>query len=86
MPSSIISKLSQSLDRKLGANVFCCVQTDDVGVFGSPLSSEYLLAAQHFDLQRTDLIDLARQAASVAFAGRGRLLGLIDKFEAGLHK
>lgn len=44
-------------------------QTDDVGVFGSPLSNEYRLAAEHFNLSRQDVCDLARQAIHGIFGG-----------------
>lgn len=44
-------------------------QTDDVGVFGSPLSNEYRLAAQHFGLGRREIIDLARRGIEAIFAG-----------------
>ncbi|KAJ4150020.1 hypothetical protein LMH87_010788 [Akanthomyces muscarius] len=41
--------------------------TDDVGVFGSPLSKEYELAAQHFNLDRQEVCSLARQAIDSTF-------------------
>ncbi|OAR01700.1 hypothetical protein LLEC1_07186, partial [Akanthomyces lecanii] len=41
--------------------------TDDVGVFGSPLSKEYELAAQHFHLDRQEMCSLARQAIDSTF-------------------
>lgn len=43
------------------------VQTDDVGVFGSRLSNEYLLVAQAFNLNRDDLIDLCERAVEAIF-------------------
>ncbi|KJZ76248.1 hypothetical protein HIM_04330 [Hirsutella minnesotensis 3608] len=43
--------------------------TDDVGVFGSSLSNEYRLVAQHFDLDRSRICDLARQAIDSIFGG-----------------
>ena len=43
------------------------MQTDDVGVFGSKLSNEYLLVAQAFNLSRDNLIDLCDQAAEAIF-------------------
>ena len=42
-------------------------QTDDVGVFGSPLSNEYALVAKHFGLGRSDICQLARGAIQVIF-------------------
>ncbi|TPX09483.1 uncharacterized protein E0L32_009371 [Thyridium curvatum] len=43
--------------------------TDDVGVFGSPLSNEYRLVAQHFGLTKDDCCKLARKAIDVIFGG-----------------
>jgi adenosine deaminase len=44
-------------------------QTDDVGVFCSPLSNEYLLAARHFNLTRDQLTTLAESVVDMIFAG-----------------
>ncbi|KAM3557264.1 hypothetical protein ARSEF4850_005162 [Beauveria asiatica] len=41
--------------------------TDDVGVFGSPLSKEYEIAAQHFNLDREAICSLAREAIDSTF-------------------
>ncbi|KAJ2974407.1 hypothetical protein NQ176_g6072 [Zarea fungicola] len=41
--------------------------TDDVGVFGSPLSKEYELAAHHFNLDNEQINSLARQAIDSIF-------------------
>ncbi|KAI5358628.1 putative adenosine deaminase domain, adenosine/adenine deaminase, metal-dependent hydrolase [Septoria linicola] len=60
------------------------LSTDDVGVFGSPLSHEYLLAAQHFYLSKPDLIELSRRAVSSIFGDiheKARLQQLLDSFE-----
>ncbi|KAH7144449.1 hypothetical protein B0J13DRAFT_475477 [Dactylonectria estremocensis] len=43
--------------------------TDDVGVFGSPLSNEYRLVAQHFGLDRNAICALARQGIDGIFGG-----------------
>ncbi|KAK3357285.1 hypothetical protein B0T25DRAFT_452877 [Lasiosphaeria hispida] len=43
--------------------------TDDVGVFGSPLSNEYALAAEHFGLGRSEICALARKGIDVIFGG-----------------
>ena len=43
--------------------------TDDVGVFGSRLSNEYRLAAQHFKLDRRQVCALARQGIDGIFGG-----------------
>ncbi|EME80161.1 uncharacterized protein MYCFIDRAFT_63420 [Pseudocercospora fijiensis CIRAD86] len=61
--------------------------TDDVGVFGSTVSNEYLLAGEHFRLGRKDLTALSRRAVSSIFGGKGekeRLLTLLDDFETSI--
>jgi adenosine deaminase len=40
-----------------------------VGVFGSPLSNEYRLVAEHFNLDRDDICRLAREAIDGIFGG-----------------
>lgn len=45
------------------------MQTDDVGVFGSPLSNEYRLVAQHFNLDEKETRALARQPIDSIFGG-----------------
>lgn len=45
------------------------LQTDDVGVFCSPLSQEYYLAAQHFQLDRYEIRALCERAIDSIFAG-----------------
>ncbi len=45
------------------------LQTDDVGVFGSPLSNEYALVAQHFGLSRAEICALVRKGIDVIFGG-----------------
>ncbi len=42
-------------------------KTDDVGVFLSPLSNEYLLAAKNFGLSSDDLLDMCDAATTVIF-------------------
>ncbi|KAK3938347.1 hypothetical protein QBC46DRAFT_460289 [Diplogelasinospora grovesii] len=56
------------------------LSTDDVGVFGSPLSNEYALVAEHFRLDRTEICALARGAIEVIFGGeeeKERLRGIM---------
>ncbi|KAJ4304239.1 hypothetical protein N0V88_001852 [Collariella sp. IMI 366227] len=45
------------------------LSTDDVGVFGSPLSNEYALVAQHFGLSRAEICALVRRGVDVIFGG-----------------
>ncbi|KAK5109691.1 hypothetical protein LTR62_006813 [Meristemomyces frigidus] len=59
--------------------------TDDVGIFGSPLSNEYLLAAMNFDLGAQDLVGLSRSAASITFADCRVLKTKLDRFEDTLR-
>ena len=65
-------------------------QTDDVGVFNSKLSNEYLLVAQAFNLSRRDLIDLCEQAVEAIFGDeheKRRLWALVkDAREDWMHK
>lgn len=44
------------------------MQTDDVGVFCSPLSNEYYLAAEHFNLERDQVKSLCEGAVDLIFA------------------
>ncbi|EGP86108.1 unnamed protein product [Zymoseptoria tritici ST99CH_3D7] len=63
------------------------LSTDDVGIFGSPVSNEYLLAAQHFCLSQNDLVQLARRAVPSIFGDdeeKRRLHSLLDTFERKL--
>lgn len=58
--------------------------TDDVGVFGSPLSEEYRLVGEHFHLSRQQLVELSKGAVGSIFgssAEKERLMRLIDEFE-----
>ncbi|KKA28037.1 hypothetical protein TD95_001553 [Thielaviopsis punctulata] len=52
---------------RAGANL--TLGTDDVGVFGSSLSREYELAAQHFNLSADDIKKLARMSIDGIFGG-----------------
>ncbi|KAJ6109301.1 hypothetical protein N7486_001535 [Penicillium sp. IBT 16267x] len=57
--------------------------TDDVGFFCSPISNEYLLAAQHFDLDRACLVKMCRKSVDTIFGGeqeKQRLRGILDEF------
>ena len=45
------------------------MQTDDVGVFESPLSNEYRLVAEHFKLGKEEICALARQPIDAIFGG-----------------
>jgi adenosine deaminase len=45
------------------------LQTDDVGFFCSPVSNEYLLAAEHFGLGRAELLKLCSRSVDAIFGG-----------------
>lgn len=52
-----------------------------MGIFCSPLSNEYLLAAEHFGLSRREVVGLCGEAIEAVFGGEGekeRLRGLVD--------
>jgi len=58
-------------------------KTDDVGIFCSPLSNEYLQLAQHFNLDRKALLDLCKGAIGTIFGGdkeKERIHRLIEAF------
>jgi adenosine deaminase len=60
------------------------VQTDDVGVFCSPLSEEYYLAATHFGLDRAQLKELAERPINCIFTGskeRARLSRIYSEWD-----
>ncbi|KAL4786363.1 hypothetical protein BJX76DRAFT_125499 [Aspergillus varians] len=59
--------------------------TDDVGFFCSPVSNEYSLAAEHFQLNRNDILNISRKAIDTIFGGeeeKERLRKLLDEFES----
>ncbi|KAL4895882.1 hypothetical protein BDV59DRAFT_173336 [Aspergillus ambiguus] len=59
--------------------------TDDVGFFCSPVSNEYLLAAEHFRLNRVDVLNMCQKSVDTIFGGaaeKTRLRRLLDAFEA----
>ncbi|KAJ8122298.1 hypothetical protein ONZ43_g1475 [Nemania bipapillata] len=43
--------------------------TDDVGVFGSPVSNEWALIQEHFHLEKDEILSLARKGIDVIFGG-----------------
>jgi adenosine deaminase len=60
------------------------LSTDDVGIFERGLSEEYALAAEHFGLDKRQLLGLSRGAVNVIFGGDGerqRMGVLLDGFE-----
>lgn len=56
-----------------------------MGVFCSPLSQEYYLAAKHFDLGRKELKELAMRPIDVIFGGaeqRERLCEVYKRWDS----
>ena len=54
-----------------------------MGFFCSPVSNEYLLAAQHFGLSRVELMKMCRKSVGMIFGGeqeKQRLHRMIDDF------
>ncbi|KAI3399096.1 hypothetical protein diail_7896, partial [Diaporthe ilicicola] len=69
----------QSIGKVDECTVVLC--TDDVGVFGSPLSNEYKLVAKHFGLSEPQIRALARKGIEVIFGGpeeKQRLRDIMD--------
>jgi adenosine deaminase len=59
-----------------------------VGVFCSPLSHEYALAAQHFGLTREDLVTLCEGVVEIIFADdeeKVRLRGVYGEVRATIE-
>ncbi|KAL9120928.1 MAG: hypothetical protein Q9187_002518 [Circinaria calcarea] len=68
--------------RNKGCPIVLC--TDDVGIFGSTLSNEYLLAAKHFNLSRKELLDLCKSGIDSVFGSeddKTKLRGVMKKIE-----
>lgn len=56
------------------------LQTDDVGIFGSTLSNEYLLVAEAFGLSRGNMLELCGRSVEMIFSGKeekGRLRTIV---------
>ena len=49
-----------------------------MGVFCSPLSNEYLLAAEHFELSREDLVELCGDSVGMIFGSEEQKRRLRD--------
>ncbi|KAL4879400.1 hypothetical protein BJY04DRAFT_95306 [Aspergillus karnatakaensis] len=59
--------------------------TDDMGFFCSPVSNEHLLAAEHFNLSRSDFLKISRKAVEAIFGGdeeKKRLNDILCTFES----
>ncbi|MCO1659407.1 adenosine deaminase [Pseudonocardia sp. S2-4] len=69
----------------LAAGVPVTLATDDPGMFGTDLDTEYRLCHTDFGLDRADLADIARTGARAAFCDdptRQALLAEIDRYAA----
>ena len=70
------------------AGVTLTLNSDDPGMFATTLNTEYQVAHEHFGLDRTALLEVARTAARVSYAPdavRAALLAEIDSYEAGFE-
>ncbi|KAF2238788.1 Metallo-dependent hydrolase [Viridothelium virens] len=67
-----------------GAVVALC--TDDVGVFCSPLSQEYYLAAKHFKLEQGDIQRLCEDMVGIVFAEEAEKDRLRDLYLQWFHQ
>ena len=67
------------------AGVRLTLNTDDPGMFDTDLNREYIVAHEHFGLDRSDLVDIARETIRASFATpslRDRVLAEIDDYAA----
>ncbi|KAF3398111.1 Adenosine deaminase-like protein [Penicillium rolfsii] len=58
--------------------------TDDVGFFCSPVSNEYLLAAEHFGVDRAEMLSMCEKSVEMIFGGeeeKQRLREIISQFK-----
>lgn len=58
-----------------------------MGFFCSPVSNEYLLAAEHFGIDRAGLVEMCRKSVHMIFGGeleKQRLWGAIDEFASSV--
>jgi aminodeoxyfutalosine deaminase len=81
---AVPSLAEHPLPRLLDAGVTVTLNTDDPGMFGTDLNREYRLCHEVFGLGRSELAELARNAARAAFCSeqtRSRLLKGIDAVE-----
>lgn len=66
-------------DRSTNVVALC---TDDVGIFGSSLSNEYLVASRHFGLGAQQLLDLSRQSVGAIFGGDAAKQRMMERLKA----
>lgn len=58
-----------------------------MGFFCSPVSNEYLLAAQHFELDRAELVKICLKSVDMIFGGeqeKQRLREILDSFAGSM--
>lgn len=75
-------------NRLRDAGVQVTLNSDDPGMFSTTLNDEYRLPLEHFGLDRSAVLELARVAARVSYAPqavRDSLLAEIDAYESGLE-
>ena len=79
---AVSSLAEHPLPRLLDAGVTVTLNTDDPGMFGTNLNREYLLAHEVFGLGRSELAELARNAARAAFCSEQTRSGLLKGIDA----
>lgn len=58
-----------------------------MGFFCSPVSNEYLLAAEHFGVGRAEMISMCEKSVDMIFGGeqeKKRLRDIIHRFKEGV--
>lgn len=86
---AVASLAEHPVPRLLAAGVPVTLASDDPGMFGTDLHTEYLLCAREFGMGRADLADLARAGVRAAFlpdARRAELLAEIDQVALGASR
>ncbi|XP_011494029.1 PREDICTED: adenosine deaminase-like protein [Ceratosolen solmsi marchali] len=61
-----------------------CICTDDKGVFDTTLSKEFTLAVEHFNLNKSHLVNLMKSTVNYAFASdieKNKMIEIIDNFK-----
>lgn len=80
MTSNVICKTVSSYEEHHIRDFFpahpCALCTDDMGIFGSPLSAEYAIAARVFSMDNQQIFDLSRKAVDCIFADESVKEGL----------
>jgi aminodeoxyfutalosine deaminase len=80
--AAVASLPEHPLPTLLDAGLVLTLNTDDPGMFHTTLNREYELAHEVFGLDRAQLVDLARNAAQVAFCSDDQRRSLLAEIDA----